>query len=92
MWKARVIDLSAGPSTVSAVPAKVYGIYVNDAVAGGGCDIKNGATTVFVVPDDITAGGAVVFAGEEGVIFSDSVTVDPTAVTGSFTILYKDNI
>jgi len=92
MWKAKVVDLSAGPVTVSSIATKVYGIYVNVALASGGCDIKNGSTTFFVIPSALTAGDAVVFAGEDGVIFSDNVIASPTAVTGSFTILYKDNI
>lgn len=92
MWKPKVVDLSDNLTTVTTNAVRVKGFYVNTVLSAHTCLIKNGTSTIFIIPASTAAGTLVDFAGEDGVTFSTNVIVDPDdAATGNITILYKES-
>lgn len=90
MWRAKRIDLSAGTITVFPINVDVHGVYVNDTLSPQDCEIKDGADSVFSVPASTAEGTRITFAGEEGVVFDNSLIVAPDpAATGSITVMYR---
>ncbi|MCH6559110.1 hypothetical protein IH799_02015, partial [candidate division KSB1 bacterium] len=86
-----MIDLSVNITTVANTSVIVRGYHVNTTISAHVTDINDGATTIFKIPAGLTAGTVVEFASDEGVIFEESLIVDPDdSATGDITILYKE--
>tara|TARA_R110000803_G_scaffold5230_6_gene17349 strand:+ start:2911 stop:3204 length:294 start_codon:yes stop_codon:yes gene_type:complete len=92
-WTPKAIDLATNISTVSPTAVIVRGYHVNTTVSAHVTNINDGATTIFMIPASITAGTSVEFASDEGVIFENSLIIDPDdSATGNITILYKERV
>jgi len=92
-WKPNRVDLATDLTTVFGLPAVVRGFYVNTTLSAHICFIKNGSDIVFTIPASLVAGTVVDFAGEQGVLFDDSIIIDPDdAASGSITIMYIERV
>lgn len=81
-----VVDVSNDSTTVSSVPAILYGVYVNTALSAHALPITDGSTTVVTIPASSAAGTIITFPG---IRFETSLIVDPNdAATGSITLAY----
>lgn len=93
MWTAKVIDLTVNRITVSTVPVIVKGLYINTTLSAHVCNINNGSETILKVPASYTAGTVIDFAGDEGLLFSTNLIIDPDdSASGSLTIFYKTKV
>ena len=91
MWHAKKVDLADNITTILSTPAIVKGVYVNTVMSAQACSISNGSNPLLILAASLAAGISVDFAGEQGVLFDESLIVDPDdAATGSITIFYKD--
>ena len=87
-WKATLVDLSTDSTTVSAVPALLNGIYVNDQVSAHAVPIYDGTTLIFKIPAGATPGNAYSLGPAR---CETSLIIDPDdAATGTITVLWRD--
>ena len=86
-WDYASVDLSTDSTTVNSGAALVLGAIVTEAMSAHDCPIKDGSTTVLVIPASSAVGGSFSL---EGVRFNTSLVVDPdNAATGRITVIYK---
>ncbi len=89
-WRAKTIDVSNGPVTVSTVGVIVRGVYVNVTI-NASIAFHNGDLPLITIPAATAAGEAYCFAGEVGVLFDTNLVVVPDgAATGNVTVMFKD--
>jgi len=82
-----VVDLSDNVTTVSSVPAILYGVYVNTVLSADACPIEDGTTAVITLVASLAAGSNLQFPG---VRFDTSLVVDPDdAATGNITVIWR---
>ena len=85
--KYAVVDTSNDSTTVSSVPAVLYGIFVNTVLSAHTVLIVDGSTTVLTLPASLAAGTNLTFPG--GIRFETSLVVDPdNSSTGNITLSY----
>lgn len=82
-----VVDVAVDSTTVSSVPALLFGVYVNTALSAHALPIVDGSTTIVTIPASAAAGSMYTFPG---IRFETSLIVDPNdAATGNVTLAYR---
>ncbi len=82
-----VVNVGDNSTTVSAVPAILYGVYVNTALSAEAVPITDASTTVVSIPASSAAGVSIPYPG---IRFETSLIVNPNdASTGSITVAYR---
>lgn len=90
-WRYGVVDLANDVSTISPVSVAVKGYYVNEALSAHACNINDGADTAFIIPASTVAGTLVEFTSVDGIIFENSLIIDPdNSATGNITVIYRE--
>ena len=88
-WKSRIVDLAPDLPKVLRTATIVRSIYVNTTLSAHACNLDNGSDTLVILPASLAAGTVIDFGGELGVLFDNSLIVDPdNSATGSITIFY----
>lgn len=86
--QATVVDVADNSTTISAVPAMLYGVYVNTVLSAHALPITNAATARITLPASTAAGTQ--FNYVNGVPFETSLIVDPNdAATGNITVVWS---
>ena len=83
-----VVDTSTDSTTVSSVPAIVFGVFVNTVLSAHTVILEDGSTAVITLPASLAAGTNIHFPN--GIRFTTSLVVNPdNSSTGNITVLYK---
>ncbi len=84
----KVVDVATDITTVSAIPAILYGIYVDTVLSNHALPIKDGSNVVLNVVAQAAAGTNLSWPA--GIRFETSLVVDPNdAATGGIVVFYK---
>jgi len=82
-----VIDTSTDSTTISSVPALLFGVYVNTVLSAHTVLFTDGATTKITLPASLAAGSERDFRGAR---FETSLICDPdNSSTGNITVFWR---
>lgn len=83
---ATTVDTSTDSTTVTSVPARICGIYVNTVLSAHTVLLVDGSTTIYTLPASLAAGTYLPFTGR----FDTSIVVDPdNSSTGNITVEWR---
>jgi len=85
-----VVDVAVDSTTVSSVPAILYGVYVNTVLSAHALPIEDVAGTAVITLVASLAAGTMIDFGPRGIRFETSLIVDPdNAATGNVTLIWR---